>query len=103
MSGLLVLAGAGAIITAFILAVIAGKIAEAYGTHVHPLECCVMLEILFGVIIFAGAFMVRRRKRYGFVRASAVIAVISIGGLLSTVLGIISLVLLAKCAEEFSD
>ena len=103
VSSLLVAAGIAAFVTAFIFAMIEGRIAEEYGIHASPLECCAALEVLFGVIIVAGAVMARRRKRYGFVRVSAVIAIISIGGLISTVLGIISLVLLAKCADEFSD
>ena len=102
ISGLLAGAGVMAIFTAFIFVMLDGAVVRAYDVHATPLECCGTLEVIFAVVIFAGAFAALRRKRLNLVRISAVVAIISIGGIVSIALGIMALILLRKCADEFT-
>lgn len=101
VSGLLFFAGISAIGSALVLVAMSEAVSDAIGRHITILECCALLEFLFGVLIIAGAVMARRRKRYKLVRTSAILATINIGGLISVVLGIVSLILLMKSADEF--
>jgi hypothetical protein len=103
VSALLAIAGIFALLFSFGLLTVDRIISDEYGRHIVYIECCMILEIVFAVLIFVGAVMARRRKRYGFVRTSAILAIISFGGFVSTVLGIVSLFLLWKCADEFED
>lgn len=103
ISILLLIAGISALVTGFVLSFIDRMVAEDIGRHLIYIECCAILEFLFGAIIIAGALMARRRKKFGLVKVSAIIAIISFGGFVSTILGIISLVLLIKSADEFEE
>jgi len=103
VSGLLFFAGISAIGSAFVLVFLSGAVSDTIGRPLAILECCALLEFLFGVLIIAGAVMARKRKRYKLVRTSAILATINIGGLISVVLGIVSLILLTKSADEFED
>jgi len=103
ISHLLMFAGVSTLVTAFVLTILNDAIIESVGRHVVQLECCIVLEFIFGLLILAGALMAHRRRRYGLVRMSAILAIISIGGFISTILGIISFVLLTKSADEFED
>jgi len=103
ISHLLMVAGVSTLVFAFVLTIMNDAIIDSVGRHVVQLECCIVLEFIFGFLILVGALMAHRRRRYGLVRMSAILAIISIGGFISTILGIISLVLLAKSADEFED
>jgi len=103
ISHLLMFAGVSTLLFAFVLTIVNDAIVDSVGRHVVQLECCIMLEFIFGFLILAGALMAHRRRRYGLVRASAILAIISIGGFVSIILGIISFVLLKKSADEFED
>jgi hypothetical protein len=61
------------------------------------------LGIVFSVVIFAGAFSSFSAYSWGFSIAAAIICVLSIGFLfLSSVFGVIALVLLAVSKDEFA-
>lgn len=101
ISGLLIAAGASALLFAFVLGTMEATIEDVSGRHMPILEFCTVIEVVLGVLILAGAVMSHRRKKYGFVRTSCILAIISVGGFISTALGIIALVLLMKSADEY--
>lgn len=103
VSMLLAFAGVITLLFGMVLLAINKSILDEYGQHVLCLEGCIILEFLFGVLMLLGALMARRRRRISLVRASAVFAIISVGGFVSIVLGIVSLFMLRKCADEFID
>ena len=103
VSILLAMAGASALFSIMVILAVDRAIADASGHHIAPLGCCYVIEMLFGVLILAGAVMARRRRRYKFVMASTVLAIINIAGVISVILGIVSLIMLRKCADEFND
>lgn len=103
ISILLVIAGVSALLSTMVLFAIDRAIADDIGRHVAQIGCCYLLEALLGVLVLSGAVMARRRRRYKFVVASAVLATINILGIISIIVGIVSLVMLRKCADEFKD
>lgn len=103
VSVLLLAAGLSTLFTAFILLLISEGIVDLYGVHIAGLECCVILEFIFAILIMAGALMAFRQKRYGLVRASAIIAIISVGLLVSVITGVVALYLLAKSKDQFES
>ncbi|UCE91396.1 MAG: hypothetical protein JSV90_08315 [Methanobacteriota archaeon] len=102
-SVLLFVAGGAAILTALILLFLDEWIADEIGHHLTVLGCCYAVEFLFGALTIIGGFLCAKRKKYGYVRASAVIAILSFGGFVSTILGIIALILIIRSADEFRD
>ena len=67
------------------------------------LECCAWLEYIFGAIaILAGASSITRRH-YGLVRIGSVVSIISVGGGVSLILGIIALIMVLKAGDEYLD
>lgn len=103
VSGLLLAAGMSTLASAFILLLISEGFVDVYGVHFAGLECCVILEFIFAFLIMAGSLMAFRQKRYSLVRASAILAIISVGLLVSVITGIIALYLLAKSKDEFEN
>jgi hypothetical protein len=68
------------------------------------IQCCGMLEFIFAVIIFLGALMAFRRRHRGLVSGAAWLSILSLGGLfIGPLLGILSLWLLRKSADDFED
>lgn len=103
ISILLVIAGASAFLSTMVLLAIDRAIADDIGRHIAEIGCCYILEALLGVLVLSGAVMARKRRKYRLVVTSAVLATINILGIISIIVGIVSLVLLRKCADEFKD
>lgn len=67
------------------------------------LECCAWLEFLFGGIILIAGIVSFTRRHYGLVRAGAILSIISVGGGVSLVLGIVALILLLTSKDEYEN
>ena len=102
-TALLQVAGVMAVITGIALLAMDNAIADEIGHHSGLLGCCWAIEFLFGALAIIGGHFCSRRKKYRFVLVSAVFAILSFGFFVSTVLGIVALVLVIKSEEEFED
>lgn len=102
-AALLHVAGGMAIITGFALLAFDNAFADQEGYHLSFLGCCWAVEFLLGALAIVGGYFCSRRKRYRYVLVSALAAIVSFGAFVSTILGIVALVLVIKSEDEFED
>lgn len=97
---LLIVAGLFAFLTAAIFLIWDSNTSTPGGS---PLFCCGILEIIFGAITILGGLLTVRRIKYRLAMTAAVVAIISVGGGFSLVLGVIALVMIHRSREDFVD
>lgn len=96
-SALLIIAGILTFIQGFVF--MAGVSISDYGSGF--LTCCGFLEILFGLGTIAGGYSVVKRDNFSFAVVGCVLAIVSLGAIIGTLLGLIALMIVLANKEEF--
>jgi hypothetical protein len=94
---LLIIAGILTIIQG--VALMSGVSVMEYGSGF--VSCCGMLEVLFGLGAAAGGYLAAKRDNYSLVVVGCVLAIVGLGAIVGTLLGIVALMIVLAHKEEF--
>jgi hypothetical protein len=94
---LLIIAGILTVLQGFVL--MAGVPVTAFGSGY--VTCCGSLEFLFGLGAVAGGYWATKRENLSLVVVGCVLAIISLGAIVGTLLGIVALMIVLAHKEEF--
>lgn len=98
---LLIVAGALAILQAFYMLVAQSIVVNAGYDALSSITCCSTLDALLGLGSIAGGYFALKRLSYGLSLAGCLCAIIGFGAVIGSILGIVALVLISSCKDEF--